>query len=56
MKTKTMKALSAEGLRDVNGGHNFPMHIHCTPPEPGTCSCVPLKNGELMEYLQIGDF
>lgn len=51
-----MKALSAEGLRDVNGGHNFPMHIHCTPPEPGTCSCVPLKNGELMEYLQIGDF
>lgn len=51
-----MKALSAEELRDVNGGHNFPIHIHCIPPEPGTCSCVPLKNGELMEYLQIGDF
>lgn len=46
MKTKTMKALSAEELRNVNGGQNIPMHIHCIPPEPGTCACNPLPNGD----------
>lgn len=51
-----MKALSAKELRDVNGGHNFPMHIHCTPPEPGTCSCVPLKNGDIISRSDRLDF
>lgn len=56
MKTKKMKALSANELRDVNGGHNIPMHIHCTKPAPGTCECVPLKNGEIRESFQMFDF
>lgn len=51
-----MEALSAEELRNVNGGRNFPIHIHCTPPEPGTCPCVPIKNGELMENFLTFDF
>ena len=56
MKTKKMKALSTNELRNVNGGHNIPMHIHCTKPAPGTCECVPLKNGEIREYFKMLDF
>lgn len=44
-----MNALSAEDLKNVNGGsiwnHEFIDHIHVMLPEPGTCSCVPVRPG-----------
>lgn len=51
MKTKDlMNALSAEDLRDVSGGA---FHIHCTPPKPGTCSCVPSKSEVFANIVQL---